>query len=58
MEKVRGTPDDSFKLLPLYMEMLKKKNSGTRTFLEVDNANNFKFFLWQLGVVYMDLFHQ
>ncbi|KAH9770671.1 SWIM-type domain-containing protein [Citrus sinensis] len=49
MEKVRGTPEDSFKLLPLYMEMLKKKNSGTCTFLEVDNANNFKYFFMAIG---------
>ena len=56
--KVRGMPKDSFKLLPSYMEMLKKKNMGTRTFLEVDNANNIKKNLLQLGVVYMDLFHQ
>ena len=40
MEKVRSTLENSFKLLSLYMEMLKKKNSGTCTFLEVDNANN------------------
>ena len=44
MEKVRGTSEDSFKLLFSYMEMLKKKNLSTRTFLEFDNANNFKYF--------------
>ena len=44
MEKVKGTSEDSFKLLSTYMEMLKKKNPGTRTFLEVNNANNFKYF--------------
>ncbi|KAH9658494.1 SWIM-type domain-containing protein [Citrus sinensis] len=49
VEKVRGTPEDSFKLLPLYMEMLKKKNSGTCTFLEVNNANNFKYFFMAIG---------
>ena len=49
MEKVRGTPKDSFKLLSLYMKMLKKKNSGTCTFLEVDNENNFKYFFMAIG---------
>ena len=49
MEKVRGTPEDSFKLLPLYMEMLKKKNLGTCTFLEVDKENNFKYFFMAIG---------
>ena len=49
MEKARGTLEDSFKLLPSYMEMLEKKNLGTRTFLEVDNANNFKYFVMAIG---------
>lgn len=37
--------DDSFKLFPLYMViMLEKKNPETCTFLEIDIANNFKYF--------------
>ena len=49
MEKVRATPENSFKLLPSYMEMLKKKNLGNRTFHEVDNTNNFKYFFITIG---------
>ena len=45
MEKVRGTLEDSFKLLSSYMVMLKKKILDTCIFLKVNNVNNFKYFL-------------
>ena len=35
---------ESFPLLPLYYHMLKLKNSGTVTHIEVDENKKFKFF--------------
>ncbi|XP_024042029.1 uncharacterized protein LOC112099151 [Citrus clementina] len=49
MEMVRGTPADSYHLLPLYMAMVEKKNLGSRTFIEKDSANNFKYCFMAIG---------
>ena len=42
---IRGSPDESFPLLPSYCHMLKLKNPGTVTHIEVDENNKLKFFL-------------
>ncbi|XP_052300367.1 uncharacterized protein LOC112498962 [Citrus sinensis] len=49
MQIVRGSPEESYKLLPQYMAMLEKKNLGARTFLEIDNINHFKYFFMAIG---------
>ncbi|XP_024042932.1 uncharacterized protein LOC112099718 [Citrus clementina] len=49
MQIVRGSPEESYKLLPQYMAMLEKKNLGARTFLEIDNTNHFKYFFMAIG---------
>ncbi|KAH9679403.1 SWIM-type domain-containing protein [Citrus sinensis] len=49
MQIVRGSPEESYKLLPQYMAMLEKKNLRTRTFLEVDDTNHFKYFFMAIG---------
>ena len=43
---IRGSPEESFPLLPPYCHMLKLKNPGTFTHIEVDENKKFKFFLW------------
>ena len=43
MEMFRGTSEDSYHLLPSYTAMLEKKILGSRTFIEKDSANNFKY---------------
>ena len=43
---IRGSPKESFPLLPSYCHMLKLKNPGTFTHIEVDENKKFKFFLW------------
>ena len=43
---IRGSPEESFPLLPSYCHMLKLKNPGTVTYIEVDENKKFKFFLW------------
>ncbi|KAH9778230.1 SWIM-type domain-containing protein [Citrus sinensis] len=49
MEMVRGSPADSYHLLPSYMAMVEKKNPGSRTFIEKDSANNFKYCFMAIG---------
>ncbi|KAK3200582.1 hypothetical protein Dsin_023997 [Dipteronia sinensis] len=40
----RGSPEDSFSILPLYCHMLERKNLGTVTFIDTDDVNRFKYF--------------
>ena len=47
---IRGSPKESFPLLPSYCHMLKLKNPGTVTCIEVDGNKKFKFFFMALGV--------
>ncbi|XP_024042032.1 uncharacterized protein LOC112099154 [Citrus clementina] len=49
MQIIQGSPEESYKLLPQYMAMLEKKNLGTRTFLEVDDTNHFKYIFMAIG---------
>ncbi|KAH9681546.1 SWIM-type domain-containing protein [Citrus sinensis] len=49
MEMVRGSSADSYHLLPSYMAMVEKKNPGSRTFIEKDSANNFKYCFIAIG---------
>ena len=41
---IRGSPEESFPLFPSYCHMLKLKNPGTFTRIEVDENKKFKFF--------------
>lgn len=41
---IRGSPDESFSLLLSYYHMLKLKNPGTVTHIEVHENKEFKFF--------------
>ena len=47
----RGSPEDSFPLLPLYFYMLKVRNLGTVTHIEVDENKKFKYLFVSLDVV-------
>ena len=47
---IRGSPEDSFSLLLLYLHMLKVRNPGTVTHIEVDENKKFKFLFVALGV--------
>ncbi|KAK9177329.1 hypothetical protein WN944_029350 [Citrus x changshan-huyou] len=49
MQIVRGSPEESYKLLLQYIAMFEKKNLRTRTFLEVDDTNHFKYFSMAIG---------
>ncbi|XP_022850616.1 uncharacterized protein LOC111372495 [Olea europaea var. sylvestris] len=49
IELLRGSPDLSYDRLAKYCNILKKNNSGTVTFFEVDNENRFKYFFMALG---------
>ena len=45
---IRGTPEDSFRLLPAYSYVLQQNNPGTVTHLETDADNHFKYFFMAL----------
>ncbi|KAL0742612.1 hypothetical protein Bca4012_084125 [Brassica carinata] len=45
----RGTPDDSFEALPSCFHMLKEKNPGYVTFIEVDSVEKFKYAFLSFG---------
>ncbi|KAL0713563.1 hypothetical protein Bca4012_020541 [Brassica carinata] len=45
----RGTPDESFEALPSWFHMLKKKNPGSVTFIEVDSVGKFKYAFLSFG---------
>ncbi|TXG70652.1 hypothetical protein EZV62_005587 [Acer yangbiense] len=45
----RGSPEDSFTILPSYCHMLELKNPGTVTFIDTDALNRFKYFFMALG---------
>ncbi|XP_010424785.1 PREDICTED: protein FAR1-RELATED SEQUENCE 8-like [Camelina sativa] len=46
---LRGTPEDSFKLVHCYMHMLQTMNPGTISFVELDEAQRFKYLFFALG---------
>ena len=47
---IRGSPEQSFHLLPSYCYMLEKVNPGTITHIEVDRDNRFKYLFLAFGV--------
>ncbi|KAL5563844.1 hypothetical protein UlMin_033591 [Ulmus minor] len=47
---IRGSPEDSFPLLLSYLHMLKVRNPGTVTHIEVDENKKFKFLFVAHGV--------
>ncbi|KAL5572909.1 hypothetical protein UlMin_022506 [Ulmus minor] len=47
---IRGSPEQSFHLLPSYCYMLEKVNPGTITHIEVDGDNRFKYLFLAFGV--------
>ncbi|KAL5537762.1 hypothetical protein UlMin_045566 [Ulmus minor] len=47
---IRGSPEQSFHLLPSYCYMLEKVNPGTITHIEVDGDNRFKYPFLAFGV--------
>jgi len=42
----RGSPENSFAILPSYCHMLKMNNPGTVTFIDTDALNRFKYFFY------------
>ena len=49
MTLARGSPTTSYKLLPTYLKMVEKKNVGSRTFIESDDSNHFKYIFMAIG---------
>ena len=47
--EVRGSPEESFTLLHCYMHMLEQTNIATRTLVEVDEHQRFKYLFFALG---------
>ena len=47
---IRGSPEQSFHILPLYFHMLEKLNPGTVTRIEVDGESRFKYLFLAFGV--------
>ena len=47
---IRGSPEDSFSLLLLYLHMLKVRNPGTVTHIDVDKNKKFKVLFVALSV--------
>ena len=45
----RGSPEENFASLPIYLYMVKKVNPGTITHLEVDDNNMFKYLFLAFG---------
>ena len=46
---VRGSYEESFKILPLYCEELKMMNPGTVTNIDLSDDDRFKRFFWAFG---------
>ncbi|KAG7556797.1 MULE transposase N-terminal all-beta domain [Arabidopsis suecica] len=46
---LRGTPDDSYKMVYSYMHMLEKMNQGTVSYVELDEDKRFKYLFFALG---------
>ncbi|KAK3212656.1 hypothetical protein Dsin_017362 [Dipteronia sinensis] len=49
LHSVFGDPWESFKTLPAYFHMLEKSNPGTKTKIETDRKNRFKYGFMALG---------
>ncbi|KAK3221910.1 hypothetical protein Dsin_008935 [Dipteronia sinensis] len=49
LHSVFGDPWESFKTLPVYFHMLEKSNPGTKTKIETDRKNRFKYGFMALG---------
>lgn len=49
MTLARVSPTTSYKLLPAYLKMVEKKNVGSRTFIESDGSNHFKYLFMAIG---------
>ncbi|CAL9025821.1 unnamed protein product, partial [Prunus brigantina] len=49
LELVRGSPEESYAILPSYCAMLEAKNPGTITHIETDSNNHFMYFFMSLG---------
>ncbi|XP_023641958.1 uncharacterized protein LOC111831561 [Capsella rubella] len=47
---LRGTAEESYKMLPCYLHMLEKVNQGTRTYLHLDENKKFMYLFIALGV--------
>ena len=50
LEIARGSPEESFAILPSYCSMLERNNPGTVTHIETDADNHFLYFFMALGV--------
>ncbi|KAG7543365.1 Transposase MuDR plant [Arabidopsis thaliana x Arabidopsis arenosa] len=46
---LRGTPDDSYKMVYSYMHMLENMNQGTVSYVELDEDKRFKYLFFALG---------
>ncbi|XP_024179315.1 uncharacterized protein LOC112185307 [Rosa chinensis] len=49
LEIARGSPEESFAILPTYCAMLERKNQGTITHIETDEQNHFLYFFMAIG---------
>ncbi|KAG7588426.1 Zinc finger SWIM-type [Arabidopsis suecica] len=49
IDVARGTPDDGYEFLPMWMYMVNEKNPGSATFIEVDPENKFKYAFLAFG---------
>ncbi|KAG7559351.1 Zinc finger PMZ-type [Arabidopsis thaliana x Arabidopsis arenosa] len=49
IDVARGTPDDGYEFLPMWMYMVNEKNPGSVTFIEVDPDNKFKYAFLAFG---------
>ena len=49
LQSVRGTAEESFKLLPSYFAMLEARNPGTVTHIETDDNQCFRYCFMALG---------
>ncbi|XP_020872589.1 uncharacterized protein LOC110230308 [Arabidopsis lyrata subsp. lyrata] len=49
IDVARGTPEDGYEFLPMWMYMVNEKNPGSATFIEVDPDNKFKYAFLAFG---------
>jgi hypothetical protein len=49
LEIARGSPEESFAILPSYCSMLESTNHGTITHIETDSENHFLYFFIAMG---------
>ena len=49
LDELRGTPEESFALLPEFYHMLQLKNPGTITHIHTDGDNRFLYFFMAIG---------